>query len=61
MWARAHGCPWSPRTCYVAARAGRLAVLQWARAHGCRWSKRACEEDSQNHFKTWDWVRRQPE
>eukprot|EP00873_Tetraselmis_striata_P039719 jgi/Tetstr1/459983/TSEL_005307.t1 len=33
-WARMQGCPWDERTCWAAASAGNLQVLQVRKAHG---------------------------
>lgn len=38
------------RVCEVAARAGKLEVLQWARTEGCPWEGRICTEAARGEY-----------
>jgi len=57
-WAKANGCPWTWRVCYVAAKRGRLEVLRWARDHGCPWDDRTCYAAAAcGHLEVLRWAR----
>jgi hypothetical protein len=49
-WAKANGCPWSERTCALAAGGGRIEVLRWTQEHGCPWNAETCAYAAQGGF-----------
>jgi len=58
-WAKSNGCPWTEKTCAIAALGGQLEALRWARQHGCPWdAKTLCEFAAQGgHLELLMWVR----
>jgi hypothetical protein len=57
-WAKANGCPWSARTCALAARGGRIEVLMWAWKHHCPWNEQTCASAAEGgHLDVLMWAR----
>lgn len=57
-WARDCWCPWDDTTCSLAARLGRLDILQYARAEHCPWGWKTCASAAKGgHLGVLEWCR----
>ena len=48
-WLRSQGYKFNTRTCFWAARGGRLELLQWLAAEGCAWNENECRSTAQRN------------